>query len=80
MLSQLTNKHKGISNVVNKIKNKDNPSTPNEIDKLKIDNHSNELENWKEDVDLLKKTHKIREKMKVKQEKLKAIIFKYNLL
>ena len=45
MLSQLTNKHKGISNVVNKIKNKDNPSTPNEIDKLKIDNHSNELEN-----------------------------------
>jgi hypothetical protein len=53
--------HKKISNVVRSTKNKEIPSIPKVKLRLKKGIHNTLFTNWKELIDLLKKTHKNKE-------------------
>ena len=75
ILSQLANKHKNINNVVNNTKNNEIPSIP--ITKFIFQKgiHENTFTNWKIPIDLLKNTHKKRDKTNVAQAKFKETNF-----
>lgn len=60
-LVQLIKMHKKISNVVRSTKNKEIPSIPKVKLRLKKGIHNTLFTNWKELIDLLKKTHKNKE-------------------
>ena len=74
-LFQLTKIHKKINSVVSNIKNNEIPSIPKLKLRFKKGIHNNRLTNWKEPIDLLKKTHKNKEITNTKQEIFKAIAF-----
>ena len=74
-LVQLINIHKKINKVVNKIKKREIPSTPTLKLRFKKGIHNILLTNWKELIDLLKKTHRNKEIIYVKQDIFKAITF-----
>lgn len=57
------------------MKNNEIPSIPKLKLKFKKGIHNNLLTNWKEPIDLLKKTHKKRETTYAKQDTFKAIDF-----
>ena len=80
MLSQLVNRHKGISRVVNKIKNNDMPSTPTVKFKFNPGIHKNLSTNWNVPIDLSNENHKNNDNTNVKQENFSAIDFNKNLL
>jgi hypothetical protein len=80
ILFQLTKRHNKINNVVNIIKNKEIPSTPIVTFKFKDGIQKILVTNWKIPKDLLNITHKIKEQIKVKHEKFKAINFNICLL
>ena len=67
--------HKKINNVVKRIKKSEIPSTPKLKFKFRKGIHQNLLTNWKEPIDLLKKTHKNKETTYEKQDIFKAIDF-----
>ena len=67
--------HKKINNVVKRIKKSEIPSTPKLKFKFRKGIHQNLLTNWKEPIDLLKKTHKNKETTYEKQDTFKAIDF-----
>ena len=60
-LLQLINMHKKINKVVKRMKKSEIPSIPKLKLKFKKGIHSSLLTNWKELIDLLKKTHKNKE-------------------
>lgn len=74
-LVQLINIHRKINKVVKSIKNSEIPSTPKLKLKFKKGIHNNLLTNWKEPIDLLKKTHKNKETTYNRQDTFKAIDF-----
>ena len=74
-LVQLINTHKKINNVVKRIKKSEIPSTPKLKFKFRKGIHENVLTNWKEPIDLLKKTHRNRETTYEKHDIFKAIDF-----
>ena len=61
--------------MVNTIKKSEIPSIPIVKFKFKLGNQKNVVINWNEAVDFSKNPHKIREKLKEKQEIFKATIF-----
>ncbi len=67
--------HKKINKVVKRIKNSEIPSMPKLKLKFKKGIHNSLLTNWKEPMDLLKKTHKNKEITYNKQDTFKAIDF-----
>jgi len=75
-LLQLINMHKKINNVVKRMKKSEMPSIPRLKLKFKKGIQNDLLTNWNVPIDLLKKTHKNKEIIYVKQEKFNAIDFK----
>ena len=67
--------HKKISKVVKRIKKSEMPSIPKVKFKFKKGIHNIWLTNWKEPIDLLKKTHKNREVTYDIQDTFKAMDF-----
>jgi len=74
-LVQLINIHKKINKVVKRIKKIEIPSIPILKLKFKKGIHNNLLTNWKELIDLLKKTHKNKEAKYEKHDIFNAIDF-----
>lgn len=74
-LVQLIKIHRKINKVVKRIKKREIPSIPRLKLKFKKGIHNNLLTNWKELTDLLKKTHKNKEIIYIKQDAFKAINF-----
>ena len=74
-LVQLINIHKKINKVVKRIKKIEIPSIPKLKFRFKKGIHNNLLTNWKELIDLLKKTHKNNEIIYVKHDVFKAMDF-----
>ena len=72
-LVQLISIHKKINKVVKRMKKSEIPSIPKLKLKFKKGIHSSLLTNWKELIDLLKKTHKNKEIIYKKQDTFKAI-------
>ena len=67
--------HKKINNVVKRIKKSEIPSTPKLKFKFRKGIHNNLVTNWKEPIDLLKKTHKKSEITYKRQDTFKAVDF-----
>jgi len=78
-LVQLISIHRKTNKVVKRMKKREIPSIPKLKFKFKKGIHNNLLTNWKELIDLLKKTHKNREITYVKPDTFKAIIFNNEL-
>jgi len=74
-LVQLISIHKKINKVVKRIKKSEIPSIPILKFKFKKGIHNNLLTNWKEPIDLLKKTHKNNDITYEKHEIFNAIDF-----
>jgi len=74
-LVQLIRIHKKINNVVKRTKNNEIPSIPMLKFKFKKGIHNTLFTNWKEPIDLLKKTHKNKEIMYTLHEVFKATAF-----
>lgn len=74
-LVQLINIHKKINKVVKRIKKIEIPSIPILKLKFKKGIHNNLFTNWKELIDLLKKTHKSKEVRYKKHDIFNAIDF-----
>ena len=74
-LVQLINIHRKINKVVKRMKKSDIPSIPTLKLKFRKGIHSNLLTNWKDPIDLLKKTHKNSDSTYVIQDTFKAIFF-----
>lgn len=74
-LVQLIKIHKKINNVVRRTKNNEMPSMPRLKLRFRKGIHNILLTNWKEPIDLLKKTHKNKEIIYTIQEIFKATAF-----
>ena len=74
-LVQLINIHKKINKVVKSIKKSETPSIPTLKFKFRKGIQGKLLTNWKEPIDLLKKTHKNNEITYEIQDTFKATIF-----
>jgi len=74
-LFQLIKIHKGVNSVVKRIKNSEIPSIPKLELKFEVLIHNKSFTNWKEPIDLLKKTHNNNDVTKVIHEMFKATDF-----